>query len=114
MTEDELTDRWAPWSVVQRVGGGAITVPVVTGFLALGAGVLIVRSLRDVVSHLWGPAAAADERVPRPPKPRTRRRKQAGGGHGGEWESCPAAARGLAAQAASARSNGAASEEGWE
>jgi hypothetical protein len=32
---------------------GAISVPVVLGFVALGAGVIVVRSLRDVVRETW-------------------------------------------------------------
>jgi len=32
---------------------GAVSVPVVLGFVALGAGVIVVRSLRDVAREAW-------------------------------------------------------------
>jgi len=38
---------WRPWRVVPRIAAGAISVPVVVGFVALGAVVVVVRSLRD-------------------------------------------------------------------
>ena len=45
---------WRPLRAVPRVAmAGAISVPVVLGFIALGAGVLVVRSLRDVARETW-------------------------------------------------------------
>jgi hypothetical protein len=32
---------------------GAISVPVVVGFVALGAAVVVIRSLRDVARETW-------------------------------------------------------------
>jgi hypothetical protein len=32
---------------------GAISVPIVVGFVALGATVLVVRSLRDIARETW-------------------------------------------------------------
>jgi hypothetical protein len=46
-------DGWRPWSVIPRVAGGAVSVPVVVGFVALGAAVLVARSLREVVREGW-------------------------------------------------------------
>ena len=44
---------WRPFWVVPRVAMGAISVPVVIGFVALGAGVVVVRSLRDAARETW-------------------------------------------------------------
>ena len=39
---------WRPWRAVPRIVARAISVPVVVAFVALGAVVVVVRSLRDV------------------------------------------------------------------
>ena len=45
---------WRPLRAVPRVAmAGAISVPVVLGFVVLGAGVIVVRSLRDVARETW-------------------------------------------------------------
>jgi len=44
---------WRPWRAVPRIAAGAIAVPVVVGFVALGAVVVVVRSLRDVARDTW-------------------------------------------------------------
>ena len=44
---------WRPWRLIPRVAGSAVTVPVVVGFVALGAGVLLVRSVREVARETW-------------------------------------------------------------
>ena len=44
---------WRPLRAVPRVAMGAVSVPVVLGFVALGAGVIVVRSLRDVAREAW-------------------------------------------------------------
>jgi hypothetical protein len=62
-------DGWRPLRAVPRVAmAGAISVPVVLGFIALGAGVIVVRSLRDVARETWawmpswrGTARGADQ-----------------------------------------------------
>jgi hypothetical protein len=46
-------DGWRPWRVIPVVAGGAMSVPVVVGFVALGAAVLVARSLRDVARETW-------------------------------------------------------------
>ncbi len=44
---------WRPWQVVPRIAAGAISVPVIVGFVTLGAVVVLVRSLRDVARETW-------------------------------------------------------------
>ena len=44
---------WRPWRAVPRIVAGAIAIPVVVGFVALGAVVVVVRSLRDVARDTW-------------------------------------------------------------
>ena len=52
---------------------GAISVPVVVGFMALGAAVVLVRSMRELARETWarragGPARLRDARHPTPPE----------------------------------------------
>src|SRR5205809_7440751 len=44
---------WRAWRAVPRIVAGAIAIPVVVGFVALGAVVVVVRSLRDVARDTW-------------------------------------------------------------
>jgi len=44
---------WRPWRLVPRIAAGAMTAPVVVGLVALGAVVVVVRSLRDVARDAW-------------------------------------------------------------
>jgi hypothetical protein len=44
---------WRPWEAVPRLAFGTISVPVVIGFVALGAAVIVARSLRDVARETW-------------------------------------------------------------
>lgn len=44
---------WEGWRVLPRLVGGAVSVPIVVGFVALGAAVLVVRSMREVVRETW-------------------------------------------------------------
>ena len=53
MSDDGRDGGWRPWQVIPRVAGGAVTVPVVVGFVALGAIVLVGRSLREVAREAW-------------------------------------------------------------
>ena len=46
-------DDGSSWSALQRLAGSVAAVPVTLGFLALGTGVLLGRSLLDVVEHAW-------------------------------------------------------------
>ena len=49
----DVGDGWRPWEAVPRIAVGAISVPVVVGFVALGAAVIVIRSLRDVARGTW-------------------------------------------------------------
>ena len=50
----DVGDGWRPWTAVPRIAAGAISVPVVVvGFVALGAAVIVIRSLRDVARGTW-------------------------------------------------------------
>jgi len=44
---------WRPWEAVPRLAFGAVSVPVVVGFVALGAAVVVARSLRGVARETW-------------------------------------------------------------
>ena len=46
-------DGWLPWQAAPRIVAGAITVPVVVGFVVLGAAVVVARSVRDVAREAW-------------------------------------------------------------
>ncbi len=46
-------DGWRPWVAVPRIAIGVVSVPVVVGFVALGAAVVVARSLREVVRETW-------------------------------------------------------------
>jgi hypothetical protein len=52
MTEDG-GEGWRPWRLIPRVAAGAVSLPVVVGFVALGAAVVVARSVRDVVRDGW-------------------------------------------------------------
>lgn len=52
MAEDG--EGWRLWRVVPWVAGRMVGVPVVVGFVALGAAVLAARSVRDVTREAWG------------------------------------------------------------
>lgn len=49
MQAEEESESSRVWSVVPRIAGGALAVPVVLGFVALGAVVVVGRTLRDAV-----------------------------------------------------------------
>ena len=49
----DVGEGWRPWQAVPRIAAGAISVPVVVGFVALGAAVIVIRSLRDVARGTW-------------------------------------------------------------
>ena len=69
---------WRPWRVVSYLVGGAVSLPVVAGFVVLGAGVVVARSMRDIVREAWTrlplrtrsePADAAAQSTPAPVVP---------------------------------------------
>ena len=51
MMDDERG--WQPWRVVSYLVGGAVSLPVVAGFVVLGAGVVMARSVRDIMREAW-------------------------------------------------------------
>lgn len=44
---------WRSWGALPRLAGSAMTVPVVIGFVALGAAVLVGRTLRVAARETW-------------------------------------------------------------
>jgi len=50
---EEGGDGWGSWRVLPRIAGGAVAVPVVVAFVALGAAVLVIRSVREVIREAW-------------------------------------------------------------
>ena len=44
---------WRAWRVVSYLVGGAVSFPVVAGFVMLGAGVVVARSMRDMMREAW-------------------------------------------------------------
>jgi hypothetical protein len=60
MQAEEESESSRVWSVVPRIAGGALAVPVVLGFVALGAVVVMGRTLRDAI----GLGSVADEHPP--------------------------------------------------
>jgi hypothetical protein len=47
-------DGWRPWRILPLVAGGVVSVPVVVGFVTLGAVVVVARSVRDLAREAWG------------------------------------------------------------
>jgi hypothetical protein len=47
-------DGWHPWGIVSWVAGGAVSVPLVVGFVTMGAAVLAARTVRDAAREAWG------------------------------------------------------------
>lgn len=41
------------WAVIPRLAGGIVSVPVVIGFVAAGALVVVGRELRDLTRDVW-------------------------------------------------------------
>ena len=44
---------WGPLGLLPRVAGGVMSIPVVAGFVVLGAVVIAVRSARDLARETW-------------------------------------------------------------
>jgi hypothetical protein len=53
MAMDEDGSGWWPWAVLPRVAAAAVSVPVVVGFVTLGATVIVARSVRDLARQTW-------------------------------------------------------------
>jgi hypothetical protein len=48
-----VVNGWGPMGLLPRVAGGAMSIPVVAGFVVLGAVVIVVRSARELVRETW-------------------------------------------------------------
>jgi len=44
---------WGPVDLLPRVAGGAMSIPVVAGYVMLGAVVIVVRSARELARETW-------------------------------------------------------------
>ena len=53
MSDEGDEDGWRPWQVIPRLAAAALSVPFVVGFVALGAGVLVGRSVRELAREVW-------------------------------------------------------------
>ena len=58
--------------LIPRLAGAIVAVPMVAGFIALGAAVLIGRSLLDVAGKTWSrlPSLRGRQRDEEPEKPK--------------------------------------------
>lgn len=59
---------WGSWSGLRTLAASVVAVPVVAGFIALGAGVIVGRSLLDVARVAWRrvPSRTRNQRDPKP------------------------------------------------
>jgi hypothetical protein len=67
--QSDVGNGWRSWQTIPRLAGGIVATPIVVVFVALGAAVVITRSMRDVAREAWSllpgrrrPAALTDER----------------------------------------------------
>ena len=44
---------WRPWRLIPRIAVGAVSLPVIVGFVTLGAALLVGRSLREMAREAW-------------------------------------------------------------
>jgi len=49
----DVGNGWGPLSLVPRVAGGAMSIPLVAGFVVLGAAVIVARSAREIAREAW-------------------------------------------------------------
>ena len=49
----DVGNGWGPVSMLPRVASGAVSIPVVVGYVVLGAVVIVVRSARDLARETW-------------------------------------------------------------
>lgn len=49
----DVVNGWGPLSMLPRVASGAVSIPVVAGFVVLGAAVVVVRSAREIAREAW-------------------------------------------------------------
>ena len=63
----EVGEVWGVWRVLPRVAAGAVSLPVVAAFVALGGAVLVVRSVRIVARETWARLPFRRPTAPPPP-----------------------------------------------
>jgi len=51
--QHDVGNGWLSWETLPRVAGGIVAAPIVVGFVALGAAVVVTRSVRDVARDAW-------------------------------------------------------------
>ena len=44
---------WGPLGMLPRVAGSAMSIPVVAGYVVLGAVVIVARSAREIARETW-------------------------------------------------------------
>ena len=49
----DVGNGWGPLGMLPRVAGGAVSIPVVAGFVVLGAVVVVARSARELAREAW-------------------------------------------------------------
>lgn len=51
--QSDVGNGWRSWQTIPRLAGGIVATPIVVAFVALGAAVVITRSVRDVAREAW-------------------------------------------------------------
>jgi hypothetical protein len=51
--QHDVGNGWRSWQTIPRLAGGIVATPIVVMFVALGAAVVITRSVRDVAREAW-------------------------------------------------------------
>jgi hypothetical protein len=54
MSRDDAAEGSRPWRVIPVLAGAVVSLPLVVGFVALGATVIVARTLRDAARETWG------------------------------------------------------------
>ncbi len=49
----DAVDGWLPWTTLRRAASAAAVLPLAVTFVALGAGLLVGRSLANLAEHVW-------------------------------------------------------------
>jgi hypothetical protein len=70
--QHDVGNGWRSWQTIPRLAGGIVATPIVVMFVALGAAVVITRSVRDVAREAWS-LLPGRRRVMLPPDGRSSR-----------------------------------------
>ena len=49
----DVGNGWGPVGMLPRVASGAVSIPVIAGYVVLGAVVIVARSARDLARETW-------------------------------------------------------------